>query len=168
MGKSFRREKLTETNNMLKYKCKQMQIAMYLKPESSWLKQDLEFNMELYYKDELHLIEKGYKKLANITSKILKDPKKDLHDYPNINYDQPVIKSNTYFPPLSTKSMLSTITAYTNNLTTTMLARQYKYALLKNIGTTKPKENQMVVTAKNSNEKMTKKISIRTPTFSSL
>ena len=64
--------------------------------------------------------------------------------------------------------MLSTITAYTNNLTTTMVARQYKYALLKNIGTTKPKENQMVVTAKNSNEKMTKKISIRTPTFSSL
>ena len=74
-----------------------MPIAMYLKPESSWVKQDLEFNMELYYKDELHLIEKGYEKLANITSKILKDPKKDLHDYPNINYDQPVIKSNTYF-----------------------------------------------------------------------
>ena len=141
---------------------------MYLKPESSWEKQDSELNMELYYKDELHLIEKGYKKLADSISEILKDSKKDLHHYPNIAYDQPVIKTNTHFPFLPAKSMLSTNTAYTNNLTTTTLTPRYKYFLLKNIGAAKAKENQMVVTAKSRNEKMNKKISTRTPTFSSL
>ena len=131
---------------------------MYLERESSWVKQDSKLNMELHYKDDLYLIEKRYKKLANSISKILKDPKKDLHHYPNITYDQSVIKSNTHFPPLPTKSMLSTITTYTNILTSTTLTTRYKYALLKNIGAAKAKENQMVVTAKNRNEKMTKKI----------
>ena len=94
---------------------------MYLERESSWVKQDSKLNMELHYKDDLYLIEKRYKKLANSISKILKDPKKDLHHYPNITYDQSVIKSNTHFPPLPTKSMLSTITTYTNILTSTTL-----------------------------------------------
>ena len=103
---------------MLKYKCSQIPNVMCLEPESSWVKQDSEINMELCFKDKLHLIEKGYKKLADSISEILKDPKKDLHHYPNITYDQPVIKTHTHFPLLPTKSMLSTITAYTNNLTT--------------------------------------------------
>ena len=93
-------------NSILKYKCSQILNVIYLEPESSWVIQDSELNMELYGKDELRLIEKGYKKLANFISKILKDPKKDLHYYPNITYDQPVIKTNTHFPPLPTKSTL--------------------------------------------------------------
>ena len=124
--------------------------------------------MDLYYKDELHLIEKGYKKLANSIHEIVKDPKKDLQHYPNITYDQPVIKTNTHFPPLPTKSMLSTIKVYTNNLTNSMQMPLNKYALLKNIGATKAKENEMVVTARNCNERINKKISTRTPTFPSL
>ena len=64
--------------------------------------------MKLYYKNELHLIEKGYKKLVTSISGILKDPKKDLHHYPNVTYDQPVTKTNTHFPSLPTKSTLST------------------------------------------------------------
>ena len=48
-AKSLRRKKLIETNNMLKYKCSQMPHIMYLEPESSWVKQDLELNIELYY-----------------------------------------------------------------------------------------------------------------------
>ena len=99
---------------------------------------------------------------------MLEDHKKDLHHYPIITYDQPVIKTNTHFPLLPTKSMLLIITAYANSLTTTTLTPRYKYALLKNIGAAKAKENQMVVTAKNRNGKMNKKISTRTPTFSSL
>ena len=121
--------------------------------------------MDLYYKDELHLIEKGYKKLANSIHEIVKDPKKDLQHYPNITYDQPVIKTNTHFPPLPTKSMLSTIKVYTNNLTNSTRMPLNKYALLKNIGATKAKENEMVVTARNCNERINKKISTRTPTF---
>ena len=89
---------------------------MYLEPESSWAKQDSELNMELHYKDELHLIEKGHKKLANSISDILKGPPRDLHHYPNITYDQPVIKTNIHFPPILTNSMLSTIKGYTNIL----------------------------------------------------
>ena len=123
--------------------------------------------MELYYKDKLHLMEKGYKKLANSFSEILKGPKKDLHHYPNITYDRSVIRINTHFPPLPTKSMLSTTKVYTKNLTTTTLTPRYKYALLKNIGATKAKENQMLVTTKNRNDKINKKVSTRTTTFSS-
>ena len=93
-------------NNILKYKCSQILNVIYLEPESSWVKQDSELNMELFCNDELRLIEKGYEKLANFISEILKDPKKDLHYYPNTTYDQPVIKTNTHFPPLPTKSTL--------------------------------------------------------------
>ena len=124
--------------------------------------------MDLYYKDELHLIEKGYKKLANSIHEIVKDPKKDLQHYPNITYDQPVIKTNTHFPPLPTKSMLSTIKVYTNNLTNSTRMPLNKYTLLKNIGATKANENEMVVTPRNCNERINKKISTRTPTFPSL
>ena len=60
-GKSFRRKKLIEMNNILKYKCSQILNVIYLEPESSWVKQDSEINMELFCKDELRLIEKGYK-----------------------------------------------------------------------------------------------------------
>ena len=81
--------------------------------------------MELSYDDKLHIIEKRYKKLANSIIKILKGPKKVLHHYPNITYDQPVIKINTHFPPLPTKSTLSTIASYTNNLTSTKLTPRY-------------------------------------------
>ena len=95
--------------------------------------------MELYYQDELHLIEKGYKKLVNSISVILKRPQIDFHPYPSITFDQPVIKTNTHFPPLSTKSMLTTIKVYTNNVTTTTLAPRYDYPLLKNIGAKKTK-----------------------------
>ena len=99
---------------------------------------------------------------------MVKDPKKDLQHYPNITYDQPVIKTNTHFPPLPTKSMLSTIKVYTNNFTNSTRMPQNKYTLLKNIGATKAKENEMVVTARNCNERINKKISTRTPTFPSL
>ena len=124
--------------------------------------------MQLYYRDEIHLIEKCYRKLANSISEISKDSKKDLHHYPNITSDQPFIKTNTHFPLLPTKSLLSTVTAHINNLTTTRLTPRYKYALLKSIGAAKAKENEMVVTVKNCNEKANKKIIIRTPTSSSL
>ena len=36
-GKSFRRKKLVETNDMLKYKCSQIPNVMYLEPEPSWV-----------------------------------------------------------------------------------------------------------------------------------
>ena len=78
-------------------------------------------------KVELHLIGKGYKRLSNSISEILKDLKKDLHHYLNINCDKPVVKTNTHFPPLPTNSTPSTITAYTNKITSATLTLRYKY-----------------------------------------
>ena len=82
--------------------------------------------MELYYKDEIHLVEKGYKQLTNSISKVLKDPRKEHHHYPNITCGKPTIKTNTHFPPLPAKSTLSTNTTYTNNLTFAALIPLYK------------------------------------------
>ena len=64
--------------------------------------------MESHYKDELHLIEKGYKKLAYSISKLLKDSSKEYDHYPNITCEKPAIKTNIHFPLLPTKSTLST------------------------------------------------------------
>ena len=49
-AKRFRRKKLIEANIMLKYKFSQMPNVMYLEAESGWVKQELELNMEFYYK----------------------------------------------------------------------------------------------------------------------
>ena len=59
-GKSFRRAKLIEMNNILEYKCIQIPNAIHLEPELNWVKQGFEHNIELYYRDKLHLIEKYY------------------------------------------------------------------------------------------------------------
>ena len=105
--------------------------------------------MEINYRDALHLIEKGYKKLGSSISEILKDPKEDIHHIFLFCQQNPCYQ-------------LSVITTYTTTLTP-----WYKQAFLKNIGAAKAKENQVVVTAKNGNEKMNKKISTRVPHFPS-
>ena len=66
-GRSFRRKKLIEINNMLKCKYSQIRNIVYLEPKSCWVKQSSELNIELCYKDELHFIEKGYTKLKQNT-----------------------------------------------------------------------------------------------------
>ena len=54
-GNSFRRQKLLQTNNMLKKKCSQTPNVAYLKPESDRVKTNTELGMAYFYKDELHL-----------------------------------------------------------------------------------------------------------------
>ena len=71
---------------------------------------------------------------------------KERHHCPNITCEKPVIKTNTRFPPLPTKSTSSTNTTYTNNLTSTVQTPRYKYVLLENIRVAKAKENQTVST----------------------
>ena len=54
---------------MLKEKCSQVPNVAYLQPESDWVKTNTELEMTHFYKDELHLIEEGYQKLASSISK---------------------------------------------------------------------------------------------------
>ena len=120
--------------------------------------------MELSYDDKLHLIEKHYKKLANSISKILKGPKKVLHHYPNITYDQHVIKISSF----ANKTQVINYhilhkQSYLFKANTSIQVRPPE----KN-RSSKSQKNQMVVTAENRNEKMSKKISTSTSTFSSL
>ena len=66
-GNSFSRQKLLQAN-MLKGKCSQVPNVAYLQPESDWVKTSAELEMAYFYKDELHLIEEGYQKLASSNS----------------------------------------------------------------------------------------------------
>ena len=72
-GNSLRRQKLLQTNKMLKEKCNQVPNVAYLQPESDWVKTNTELEMTYFYNDELHLIEEGYQKLASSISKKLKE-----------------------------------------------------------------------------------------------
>ena len=54
---------------MLKEKCSQVPNVAYLQPESGWVKTNTELEITYFYKDELHLIEEGYQKLASSASK---------------------------------------------------------------------------------------------------
>lgn len=57
---------------MLQEKWSQIPNVAYLKPESDRVKTNTELQMAYFYKDELHLIEEGYQRLASSISKKLK------------------------------------------------------------------------------------------------
>ena len=57
---------------MLKKKCIQIPNVAYLEPESDWVKTNTELKIVYFYKDELHLIEEGYQKLASSICKKMK------------------------------------------------------------------------------------------------
>ena len=57
---------------MLQEKWRQIPNVAYLKPESERVKTNTELKMAYFYKDELHLIEKGYQRLASSITKKLK------------------------------------------------------------------------------------------------
>ena len=49
------------------------------------------------YKGELHFTERGYKKLANCISKVLKDINDEYYGYPSITCETPAIKPSHIF-----------------------------------------------------------------------
>ena len=55
-GNSFRRQKLLQTNNMLKEKCSQIPNVRYLKPESDWVKTNTELERAYQYKYKLQIV----------------------------------------------------------------------------------------------------------------
>ena len=136
---SLRRQKLLQTNSMLKEKCSQVPNIAYLQPESDWVKTNTELQMAYFYKGKLHLIEEGYQKLASSISKKLKEvtnsnhvPSITLKKTPNkfMDKDFPSLKSVTKVP--------------TNDTSYTSTAFHYKLALLKGFNPTKNKECQIL------------------------
>ena len=54
-GNSLRRQKLLQTNIMLKEKCSQVPNFAYLQTESDWVNTNTELEMAYFYKNELIL-----------------------------------------------------------------------------------------------------------------
>ena len=139
-GNSLRRQKLLQANNILKEKCSQVPNVAYLQHESDWAKTNTELEMAYFYKDELHLTEEGYQKLASSVSKKLKAVTNSNH-FPSIKPKKTPNKfMDTDFPSL--KSVTKEPTKHSSN---TSPAPHYKRTLLKNVITsTKIKEYQIV------------------------
>ena len=59
-----RRQKLLEVNQLLRDKCTSYNSVYFLKPDTDWTNLDGGLNKTFYYKDNIHLLENGNKKLA--------------------------------------------------------------------------------------------------------
>ena len=61
-----RRQELSIVNKLLESKCTNYVNAniYYLSPDGDWIRENGWLDISLFYKDKLHLIEKGYLKLA--------------------------------------------------------------------------------------------------------
>ena len=62
-----RRQKLLTVNELLENKCTNYvnTYIHYLSPDGDWIRENGCLDISLFYKDKLHLIEKGYFKLAS-------------------------------------------------------------------------------------------------------
>ena len=58
------RQKLLEVNQLLRDKCTSYNSVYFLKPDKDWTTLDGGLNKTFYYKDNIHLLEKGNNKLA--------------------------------------------------------------------------------------------------------
>ena len=56
---STRRVKINKTNDYLKDYCERSKKMTFMRQDPDWTFPDNSLNMELYYKDHLHLIENG-------------------------------------------------------------------------------------------------------------
>ena len=61
---SRRRQKLLEVNQLLRDKCTSYNSVYFLKPDTDWATLYGGLNKTFYYKDNIHLLENGNKKLA--------------------------------------------------------------------------------------------------------
>ena len=59
-----RQQKLLEVNQLLRDKCTSYNSVYFLKPDTDWTNLDGGLNKTFYYKDNIHLLENGNKKLA--------------------------------------------------------------------------------------------------------
>ena len=70
---STRRVKINETNDYLKDYCERSKKMTFMRQDPDWTLPDNSLNMELYYKDHLHLIENGNIKFSKLIIETLQD-----------------------------------------------------------------------------------------------
>ena len=70
---STRRVKINETNDYLRPYCKKSEKMSFMRQDPDWTLPDNSLNMELYYKDHLHLIENGNMKFSKSIIETLQD-----------------------------------------------------------------------------------------------
>ena len=68
---STRRTKINETNDYLRDYCKKLKKMTFLRQDPGWTLPDNSLNMELHYKDHLHLIENGNMKFSKLITETL-------------------------------------------------------------------------------------------------
>ena len=80
---SINRKYIKEINDLLKSKCKENGFT-FIDQNNGWTHQvDDKLVQELYYRDSLHLIEKGNQKLAKSISTVLKHSKSTCSYFKN-------------------------------------------------------------------------------------
>ena len=70
---STRRAKINKTNHYLKDYCERLKTMTFMHQDLDWTLPDNSLNMELYYKDLLHLIENGNIKFSKLIIEALQD-----------------------------------------------------------------------------------------------
>ena len=70
---STRRAKINKTNHYLKDYCERLKTMTFMRQDLDWTLPDNSLNMELYYKDLLHLIENGNIKFSKLIIEALQD-----------------------------------------------------------------------------------------------
>ena len=58
------KQELLKVSHLLQKKCTKYSNVHFLKSDADWVCEDVYFNKALFYKDNLHLVEKGNEKLA--------------------------------------------------------------------------------------------------------
>ena len=105
-----RRQKLLIVNKLLEIKCTNYVNTdiHYLSPDGDWIRENGCLDTSLFYKDKLHLIEKGYHKFAlSIKRKISHFQKKFTNIKTMDKRQKPFFNAND-FPPLPSKPNTNT------------------------------------------------------------
>ena len=63
---STRRVKINETNDYLRHYCKKSKKMTFMRQDPDWTLPDKSLNVDLYYKDHLHLIKNGNMKFSKL------------------------------------------------------------------------------------------------------
>ena len=91
-----RRQNLLEVKQLLQYKCTNYTSVYFLKPDTDWTTLDGGFNKTFYYKDNIHFLGNGNKKLALSIKTKLDNIKVNCHEITMNKKVVPTIKAVDY------------------------------------------------------------------------
>ena len=105
-----RRQKLLIVNELLESKCTNYVNTdiHYLSPDGDWIRENGCLDTSLFYKDKLHLIEKGYHKFALSIKRKISHFQKKFTNIKNIDKRQKPFFNANDFPPLPSKPNTNT------------------------------------------------------------